>query len=123
MESVFTGIVTDGNKLGRTIGFPTANIAISEGTAVTDGVYAAIVRVGGKSYGALVNIGRKPTVGSGNSRMLEAHLLDFSGDIYGQAISVRLVKFIRPERKFASVEELRRQINKDKEEILKHIKL
>ncbi len=123
MDTVFTGTVIEGDKLGRTMGFPTANIAIADNDPVADGVYAAEVEITGKKFGAMVSVGRKPTFGPGRGRLLEAHLLGFEDDLYGKEITVRLVKFIRPERKFASVDELKAQIIKDKQEILKHISL
>lgn len=105
--------------MGRSLGFPTANLLIDPSLEIANGVYAGRVALAGKPYGALVNIGYNPTVPTGGKRLLEAHLLDFSGDLYGRTISVELVAFLRPEQKFASLDELRERIEQDKTEIIK----
>lgn len=112
-----SGIVEHGRKLGREIGFPTANIVVDE--SVPGGVYAAKVTVGGLTYNAMVNVGTKPTVEVKHKRNLEAHLFDFSGNLYGKIIEVELIEFVREERKFNSVSELQNQIKIDKIRILK----
>lgn len=119
MECIITGSVIHGNEIGRSIGFPTANLALPTHPELTNGVYAARVEVSGKLYDALVNIGCKPTVSGEGIRLLEAHLLEFSGNLYDRILQVHLVAFIRPEQKFGSVEELRLQIEQDKQNILK----
>ncbi len=107
-----SGTVIEGKKLGRGLGFPTANLRIGERQTPRDGVWA--VRVDGDREG-VANLGTRPTV-NGTERLLEVHLFDFSGDIYGKELRVGFKKFLRPERKFGSVEELREQIGKDAEE-------
>jgi riboflavin kinase / FMN adenylyltransferase len=110
------GRVIHGEKRGRLLGFPTANIAINDILAVLSGVY--VVQVEGLEAGCRVgvaNIGRRPTVG-GNQRLLEVHLLDFTGDIYGRKINVQFLHKLRDEQKFASIEHLREQIAKDKKQ-------
>lgn len=119
MNRIFKGTVINGNKIGRRMGFPTANILIDSNLPVKNGVYKAWVVTDGAKYNSMVNIGVKPTVGSGEKRVLEAHLFDFSGDLYGKEIEVELGEFIRDERRFDSIEELRKQIEKDKTEIIK----
>ncbi len=119
MECIITGTVIHGKKLGRSLGFPTANLLIDPSLEIANGVYAGRVALTGKPYGALVNIGYNPTVPTGGKRLLEAHLLDFSGDLYGRTISVELVVFLRPEQKFASLGELRERSEQDKTEIIK----
>ena len=119
MECIITGTVIHGKKLGRSLGFPTANLLIDPSLEIANGVYAGRVALTGKPYGALVNIGYNPTIPTGGKRLLEAHLLDFSGDLYGRTISVELVAFLRPEQKFASLDELRERIEQDKTEIIK----
>jgi riboflavin kinase / FMN adenylyltransferase len=104
-----SGIVTEGRKLGREIGFPTANLRLGERQLPADGVWA--VTVNGTLKG-VANLGMRPTL-DGTERLLEVHLFDFSGDLYGKELRVSFVKHLRPERKFASVEELREQIAKD----------
>ena len=110
------GTVAQGDKRGRTIGFPTANVAIDASLCLpADGVYAARVTVGdGSSHPAAINIGRRPTFYEhAQQSLLEAHLLDFTGDLYGQTLRVSFVEFLRGERKFSGVEELRSQLQND----------
>lgn len=98
------------------MGFPTANIEVDEKLDARDGVYASRVELDGRVYDAMSNLGRKPTVGGGR-RLLETNLFDFDGDLYGRRLRVELVRFIRPERRFDSVEELFSQIEADRREI------
>ena len=116
---VVEGIVTPGRQIGQTIGFPTANIPIDEG-ACERGVYRTQVQVEGidQVFDAMSNVGYNPSVG-GSELRLESHLFGFEGDLYGRRIWVRLVAKIRDEIRFDSVEELRAQLEKDKEIILK----
>lgn len=107
-----SGTVIEGRKLGRGLGFPTANLRLGERQTPRDGVWA--VKVDGVRKG-VANLGTRPTV-DGGERLLEVHLLDFSGDLYGKELRVRFEKFLRPERKFGSLEELREQIGRDAEE-------
>ena len=98
------------------MGFPTANIEVDGKPEVRDGVYASRVEVDGRTYRAMSNLGYKPTVG-GRRRLLETNLFGFEGDLYGRRLRVELVRFIRAERQFGSVEELLRQIEADRREI------
>lgn len=108
------GQVIHGEALGRTLDLPTANlIPVPEKMLLPDGVYATTVRVDGKEYAGVTNIGKKPTVGE-HIRGIETHILDFAEDIYGQEICVSFLDYIRPEMKFSSVEELRTRIEQDK---------
>jgi riboflavin kinase/FMN adenylyltransferase len=104
-----SGTVTEGKKLGRTLGFPTANIRPGDQQLPKDGVWA--VTADGDLKG-IANLGMRPTVG-GKERLLEVHLFGFSGDLYGKELRIRFGRFIREERKFASVEELKGQIARD----------
>lgn len=106
------GKVLHGDKRGRTIGFPTANVLLKRCKAPVNGVFAVIVNVAEKSYSGVANIGHRPTV-NGQRSQLEVHLFDFSDDLYGQFISVALVSKIREEMKFDSFELLHQQILKD----------
>lgn len=108
------GTVVAGKRLGRTIGFPTANVQTGLYKLVPKyGAYVSIVRLeNGEAYKAVVNIGLQPSIGN-LPLAVEAHLLDFSGDIYNQKICVDLLAFIRPEQKFASIDDLKRQIGMD----------
>ncbi len=106
--------VVNGAKLGRTIGFPTANQLFVENQLVPKfGVYRAETEIDGVTYSAMTNIGRKPTVNYGGFPLAETHICGFSGNIYGRTIQVRLLEFIRSEKKFGSVEELTAQIAED----------
>lgn len=110
------GTVVKGAARGRTIGFPTANIDTDNELKPAPGVYAVRVRrqPGGSWHGAAANIGVKPTFG-GTEVTIEAHLLDFSGDLYGQALRVQFLARLRPEMRFGSVAELTAQIKRDVE--------
>jgi riboflavin kinase / FMN adenylyltransferase len=114
-----TGTVVEGKKLGRTIGFPTANLQVAEPFKLipASGVYAVRVRVKGHPFGAMLNIGYRPTVG-GTSLSIEAHLFQFSGDLYGQEVEVTFLKRLRDEHKFAGLEELKAQLAQDKKAAL-----
>ena len=114
---ILSGEVVKGRSLGHTIGIPTANVLLTEGLAVPKlGVYAGYATVEGKEYPAVTNIGSRPTVGGHQVRM-ESWLLDFSGDLYGKQITLSLLKFLRPEEKFESLEELKEQILKDAQQV------
>ena len=108
------GIVVHGKKLGRTLGFPTANLQTlhQEGDG-PNGVYAAWFHVNGKKLPCMVNIGHHPTL-PGGGKTVEAHIFDFSGDIYGKEASLETVAFLRGEEKFSSPEALRAQLEKDR---------
>lgn len=114
----FCSTVIDGDKRGRRLGFPTINQEIPSGLVLPKfGVYETAVTVSGKEYKGITNIGKRPTVGT-DRILAETHILDFSGDIYGETVDIRLKRFIRPEKKFSSFEELARQIEADKREVL-----
>ena len=114
---LLTGEVVAGRKLGRTIGIPTANVEIPEGVAVPKlGVYAGFALVDGKKYRTVTNIGSRPTVG-GHQVRAESWLLDFEGDLYGKPMILAFLKFLRPEKKFDSLEELKAQILKDAQQV------
>jgi riboflavin kinase / FMN adenylyltransferase len=113
---VIRGEVVVGDRRGRSIGFPTANVLPAGAVVVpARGVYAGFVRVGKEVHAACTNVGVAPTFERGESR-IEAHLLDFDGDLYGRVVDVGFVRRIRPERRFSGVEELRAQIARDVEE-------
>lgn len=111
----FSGKVVAGERIGRTLGFPTANIdADAAALGLERGVYAADVRVDGDGcvYRAMLNIGDRPTF-AGKVCTVEAHLLGFSGDLYGKVLQVDLRRKLREERRFPNVEELKRQLAED----------
>lgn len=116
---ILTGTVVSGRHLGRTIGIPTANLALPEALLVPKfGVYACLAVIGGRKYPAVTNIGTRPTVG-GHHVTVEPWILDFEGDLYGQELTLEFYKFLRPEKKFPSLEALREEIQKNKAETLK----
>lgn len=110
--------VVHGNKLGHSIDFPTINQIIPETNVIPrHGVYKSYVEAEGRHYRGITNIGVKPTVenrSDGNGVVMETHIIGYSGDLYGQRISVSLVEYIRPEIRFPSLEELKKQIAADK---------
>ena len=109
------GPVVHGRRIGHKMGYPTINIAIPKGKLLPKyGVYFGYADIAGESYRAMFNLGVKPTVGS-DEPTLEAYLIDFEGDIYGEAARVSFVARIREEKKFDSIEELSKQIEKDVE--------
>ena len=108
-----TGTVQTGKGLGRTIGIPTANLTLPEGFArLPFGVYACKALFDGQSYLAVTNIGTRPTVG-GSHVTVEPWILDFEGDLYGKQITLQFFDFLRPEKKFDSLEELKAEIEKN----------
>lgn len=119
-EWTVSGTVVHGRRLGHALGFPTANIEVSDDSLLSDGVYRARVAVDGVSYDAMSNLGRNPSVG-GCRRRLETHLFGFDGDLYGRTLQVELLERIRDERTFPSVDALRQQLEEDKATILRRI--
>ena len=113
-----TGVVVAGNRLGRTIGFPTANIQLYEPLKLIpgNGVYSVGVETVGRRLRGMCNIGVRPTVGSGNQRTVEVNIFDFDEDIYGLDLKATFIRKIRDERKFDSLSDLRMQLLKDRQE-------
>ncbi len=106
------GVVAAGRKMGRTIGFPTANLTLGPLIEPRRGVYAVRATVRGKAYDGVANFGRRPTFGD-SAPLLETHLFDFSGDIYDEEIRIAFIDFLRDEKKFDGVEALKAQIAED----------
>ncbi len=110
---VLTGEVVTGRKIGRTIGIPTANLIIPEDVVqLRHGVYACKAVVEEKTFLAVTNVGNRPTVG-GHRVTVEPWLLNFEGDLYGKMLTLEFYRFLRPEKKFASLEELREEIRRN----------
>ncbi len=110
---ILTGTVVSGRHLGRTIGVPTANIAVSEEVAQPRlGVYACRAVIDGVQYPAVTNVGNRPTVG-GHHVTVEPWILDFQGNLYGKEITLLFYAFLRPEKKFPSMEALQEEIRKN----------
>ena len=106
-----SGTVAEGQKLGRTIGFPTINIDYPVNIVeLLYGVYGVKVKVDNQVYDGIANFGTKPTVSENLKPILEVHLLDFDKDIYGYFVQIEFIKVIRPEKKFSSLTDLRNQI-------------
>ena len=113
-EFSIEGKVVEGQKLGRQLGYRTANIIYpSELIDLPFGVYATSVKVGNKYYKAITNFGIRPTVSSSNTCVIEAHILNFDKDIYGKTIRVKFFDMLRKEQKFSSLDALKCQIAKD----------
>ena len=110
------GVVVAGNKLGRTIGFPTANMALYEPLKVVpaNGVYAVEAEVLGQRHGGICNIGTRPTIGSGNARTIETNIFGFNDDIYGLDLRISFIARLRDEHRFSSMEDLRHQLENDR---------
>ena len=111
------GIVVGGFRMGRRIGYPTANLQVNDECKIIParGVYAVRVEVDGCIYGGMLNIGCRPTFDNGANATIEAHIFDFKSDIYNHSLRLFFVQRIRSERKFASVEELVAQLHQDAE--------
>jgi riboflavin kinase/FMN adenylyltransferase len=116
---MISGIVVDGDKLGRDIGFPTVNLRLSDQDKLLprSGVYQAQTEVDGTLFNAMMNIGIRPTVSSKGIKTVEAFILGYSGNLYGVSLRFTLLRFIREERKFSSLEELKNQLEKDKKTV------
>jgi riboflavin kinase/FMN adenylyltransferase len=107
------GQVIGGAKRGTGLGFPTANIPLPPGTALGHGIYAVRVLVGGTSHAAAAYLGTRPTFDDAGAPMLEVFLLDFEGDLYGREITVEFIDFLRGDRRFEDVDELKAQMARD----------
>ncbi len=107
------GTVVRGDNLGKKIGFPTANLSAHSEQFPPNGVYLAEAKLEGVIYPGVVNLGYRPTVSSEKERVLEIYLLDFDRDIYGDDLELRFLRYLRPEKKFESIEALTRQIEAD----------
>ena len=122
-EYFLHGVVVAGNRLGRTIGFPTANMQMYEPLKLVpgNGVYFVKVDTVGRSLFGMCNIGCRPTVGQGNARTIETNIFGFDEDIYGLDVKVTFVRKIRDEVKFESLDALRRQLEQDRDECLTYL--
>lgn len=117
----FSGVVVEGDKRGRELGYPTANIKLSDEDKMLPqiGIYAVLVEIDGIEHKALLSIGKRPTFYNDGKVVPEVYIYDFNNDIYGKEIKVNLIQKLRGEEKFNSAEELIRQMNIDKENGLK----
>ncbi len=119
---VLDGTVAEGNKIGRKISFPTANLQMEEPLKILpkNGVYSAVILLDGKEYNGMLNIGYRPTIDDKQSDIsVECNIFDFAGDIYGKKLNIFPQKFVREEQKFDSLQQLAEQLEKDRMQILK----
>ena len=107
-----SGEVVHGDKRGRELGYPTANLRLDPTCGLRHGIYAVRVGVGGRRYDGVASFGRRPMFDVGTV-LLEVFLFDFSGDLYGQTIDVAFIDWIRPEMKFDSIDDLVRRMDED----------
>ena len=114
-----TGMVVSGDRIGHTLGYPTANIEVETRYKLIplDGIYAVTVRIGQRSFGGMLYIGCRPTL-EGTKRNIEVNIFDFDEDIYGETISVHFQKMLRGDEKFADLESMKAQLANDKEQAL-----
>jgi len=115
------GVVVHGDRRGTQLGFPTANILpdYEHQLVPAEGVYAVVVFHGGKRYGGMLNIGHRPTVTEDGARHIEVHIFNFREKIYGQRLRIEFIERIRAEQKFSSLDELKRQLERDRNDSTK----
>ncbi len=104
--------VVHGRKIGRALGFPTANMSLEGYTEIERGVYRSSVEIDGTRYRAMSNVGIRPSVG-GKELLLETHVIGFSGDLYGRKLCVTLEEKLRDEKRFSSISDLKEQLQRD----------
>jgi riboflavin kinase/FMN adenylyltransferase len=124
-EYAFGGVVVEGDRNGKNLGYPTVNIVGDASNKVIpkDGVYCVRVNVTDKTYYGMMNIGYKPTLTAGLEKIMEVHIFDFNDDIYGEKIKISFLKRLRAEIKFSSKDELVKQLDRDKEYSLNFLKI
>ena len=119
-----TGIVVEGKKLGRELGFPTLNIQLNNDHKILpkDGVYGVQVQIDEKNFRGMMNIGQNPTVKNivDQEKKIEVHIFDFNKDIYGTEVKVFFYNFVRDEKTFSNLEELKSQLIKDEKSVRKY---
>jgi len=111
------GKVIEGNHFGREIGFPTANLEICDKSKIIpgEGIYASHIYIGHKKYDGMAYIGRRPTMVINGEKRVEVHLFDFSGDLYGETVQLEFVEYLRYDRQFECVEDMKKQLFADRE--------
>ena len=115
-----SGKIVEGFKVGRTIGFPTANIEVWERYKVIPafGVYAVYVYIEGQKFGGMLYIGNRPTLHNGQNTSVEVNLFNFDGDLYNRDLTAEFLEFVRADEKFENIEQLRVQIQRDKDSVM-----
>lgn len=116
------GIVTKGRGVGKQLLYPTANLEIENRVLPSDGVYVTLTLIDGVWRRSVTNIGKRPTFGGDAESKVEAHIIDFDEDLYGRTIRVRVLHRLRGERKFASIEELKNQITRDRDRAIRYFR-
>ena len=117
---IFEGKVVHGLEIGRTLGFPTANIESAKGNIPQDGVYLAQIQIDDIPYYGIMSIGNRPTFGSA-TKTIEIHLLDFSRNLYQQTLTITPLSYIRENKKFENSDLLKQQLQQDKDFALKYL--
>lgn len=119
-EFSYTGKVVHGQQVGQKMGYPTANIEVSEEFQLIEkqGVYATFAEIDGKSYPAMTYIGKRPTMDDNRPQSIETHIISFNGTLYDKEIKIRFVDFVRDDKKFDNFEALKRQIGIDEQQII-----
>ena len=114
-----TGIVIHGRGIGKHVGTPTANIEIAKNTFLPKtGVYVADILLSDKIYYGVTHIGTRPTLDNDSFVSIETHIFDFSGDLYNEYVRIELVRYLREEKEFSSIDELKKQLKYDKSSII-----
>ena len=114
-----TGTVIHGRGIGKHVGTPTANMEIAKNTFLPKtGVYVADILLSDNRYYGVTHIGARPTLDNDDSVSIETHIFDFSGDLYNENIRIELVRYLREEKEFSSVDELKKQLKYDKSSII-----
>ena len=114
--TVITGRIVHGKGIGRTVGMPTANLLPSSSSMIPpEGVYASVVHLRSGTYTGVTNIGPRPSVDNSPRETVETNILDFDSDIYGEDMVLEVMTYLRPVRKMADLEEVKRQVDEDKE--------
>ncbi|WP_176762277.1 bifunctional riboflavin kinase/FAD synthetase [Eubacterium oxidoreducens] len=114
------GTIEKGKQIGRTIGFPTLNIyPLQDKLLPPDGGYASRITIKGKRYYGITNIGTNPTVSNDATRVIETHVFEFHEDVYGENVKIELLEFVREEKKYDSLDDLKKQIHQDVEQVKK----
>ena len=116
-----TGVVKKGDQIGRTIGYPTANLEVAEKNKLIppNGAYASKVIIENRIYKGMLNIGMRPTV-NGQNKSIEVNIFNFDASIYNQEITIELYKYIRKETKFTTIHQLKEQLHQDKQSVLNY---
>lgn len=115
MEKPITlsGKIVHGKALGRTVGMPTANLSVEAGVIPEDGVYATRITINNETFIGVTNIGRRPSVDQETYATVETFIMDFDKDVYGENAVLQVCKYLRPIRKFANLQEVKKQVQKD----------